>query len=155
MWKDQPYDSKSDIWSLGCVLYESVTLKPPFRADDMAGLYKKVVKGVYPKIPTHFSSELNNLLRCLLVVQSTLRPSCEQIMTMPAVRKAGERIFGSNFADEVGESQQLDLLSTITVPKNLLYLTDRLPKPHYYDTRNGQKFSSATNVRTNRKDMID
>jgi NIMA (never in mitosis gene a)-related kinase 1/4/5 len=100
VWKDQPYDSKSDIWSLGCVLYESVTLKPPFRADDMAGLYKKVVKGVYPKIPTHFSTDLNNLLRSLLVVQSTLRPSCDQIMAMPAVRKAGERIFGSNFADE-------------------------------------------------------
>jgi NIMA (never in mitosis gene a)-related kinase 1/4/5 len=45
VWRDQPYDSKSDIWSLGCVLYESITLKPPFRAEDMAGLYKKVLAG--------------------------------------------------------------------------------------------------------------
>jgi NIMA (never in mitosis gene a)-related kinase len=63
VWKDQPYDSKSDIWSLGCVLYESVSLKPPFRADDMAGLYKKVVKGIYPKIPAHFSQELNHTIK--------------------------------------------------------------------------------------------
>ena len=66
VWKDQPYDSKSDIWSLGCVLYESVTLKPPFRADDMSGLFKRVVKGVYPKITKHYSEELNQLIKALI-----------------------------------------------------------------------------------------
>jgi len=54
---------KSDIWSLGCVLYESVTLKPPFRAEDMAGLYRKVLKGVYTKIPDHFSPDLANVVK--------------------------------------------------------------------------------------------
>ena len=68
VWRDQPYDNKSDIWSLGCVLYESITLKPPFRADDMQGLFKKVLRGVYPKIPNIYSTDLANLVKALIQV---------------------------------------------------------------------------------------
>jgi NIMA (never in mitosis gene a)-related kinase len=35
VWKDQPYNEKSDIWSLGCVLYEMICLKPPFFSEDL------------------------------------------------------------------------------------------------------------------------
>ncbi len=48
VWKDKPYDVKSDIWSLGCVLYELCALAPPFQAKDMGGLCQKVLKGSYP-----------------------------------------------------------------------------------------------------------
>jgi len=43
VWQDKPYELKSDIWSLGCILYEACALKPPFTANSMDGLYKKVM----------------------------------------------------------------------------------------------------------------
>lgn len=42
VWRDEPYDSKSDIWSLGCAVYEMCALRPPFQARNMEGLYRKV-----------------------------------------------------------------------------------------------------------------
>jgi NIMA (never in mitosis gene a)-related kinase len=56
-----------------------------------------------------------------------MRPSCEGILEMQIVRKRIEKLFPN---DEFYESQS-SLLNTIRVPKNLLYLTDRLPKPSY------------------------
>ena len=58
VWMDKPYDNRSDIWSLGCVLYEMITLMPPFRATSMAGLSQKVTRGIYDPIPKQFSLDL-------------------------------------------------------------------------------------------------
>ena len=46
-----------------CVLYEMTMFKPPFRADDMEGLYKKVIRGIYPKIDIIYSQDLSNMIR--------------------------------------------------------------------------------------------
>ena len=72
VWKDKPYDAKSDIWSLGCVLYELCALLPPFRANDMKGLYNKVIKGTFTRIPEMYTDHLQNVIgellnRCLVI----------------------------------------------------------------------------------------
>jgi len=129
VWRDQPYDHKSDIWSLGCVLYEAVTLKPPFRAEDMQGLYKKVLKGVYPKIPGVFSNDLATIIKYMVQVEPSTRPDCDSILDMAIIKKRIQKLFPDDFLYE--SDSKMNLLSTIRVPKNLLYLTDRLPKPNY------------------------
>lgn len=46
VWADKPYDFKSDIWSVGCIIYELCTLKPPFRGSNLQELFKTVTKGI-------------------------------------------------------------------------------------------------------------
>jgi NIMA (never in mitosis gene a)-related kinase len=53
-----------------------ITLKPPFRAENMEGLYGKVIKGQISKIPDRFSSDLNEIVRLLIQVAPDARPGC-------------------------------------------------------------------------------
>lgn len=53
-----------------------LALKPPFRANDMEGLYKKVIRGFYPRIPPNYSSDIEFALKMLLQVTPHLRASC-------------------------------------------------------------------------------
>jgi NIMA (never in mitosis gene a)-related kinase len=76
VWLGKAYDNKSDMWSLGCVLYETAALHPPFLANDMKGLCEKVVIGSYPEPPNRYSAELRLIINSLLQVNPKLRASC-------------------------------------------------------------------------------
>ena len=58
MCESNPYSYKSDIWALGCVLYELCTLKHAFESNNLLGLVFKIVKGDYEPISDHYSLEM-------------------------------------------------------------------------------------------------
>lgn len=126
---------RSDIWSAGCVIYEIASLKPPFRAEDMEGLFNKVVKGVYQRLPGHYSVDLNEFMGLMLKVNPKARYSAAELLSMPMIV---EKINSAVNLKESVEESRLHLLQTIKFPQNLQYLTDKLPKPNYEPLRVAQ-----------------
>ena len=157
VWKDQPYDNKSDIWSLGCVLYEMITLRPPFRAENMEGLYNKVIKGYVNKIPDRFSNDIFIIVKLLLQVNPENRPTCEEILKHPIVVKRIE--YFSSFDDAKYSQEEFydgkELLRTIKIPKNLLFLSDKLPKPNYISNINNLKVNKLKSYRSFTKNQLE
>ena len=60
--QEKPYNQKSDIWSLGCILYEITTLNHAFDANNMKDLVLKILRGTYPPIANQYSDDLKSLI---------------------------------------------------------------------------------------------
>jgi NIMA (never in mitosis gene a)-related kinase len=126
----------------------------------MEGLFNKVCKGQFSRIPDRFSDDLFKIVQYLLQVNSIQRPSCEQILQHPIVLKRIE--YFKSFGSEE-ENEDKCLLKTIHMPKNLLFLSDKLPKPNYdkqfkntnnsgeEENKNYRSFNKLANINTNNK----
>lgn len=79
------YNEKSDIWSLGCLLYELCALMPPFTAFNQKELAGKIREGKFRRIPYRFSDELNDLIARMLNLKDYHRPSVEEILENPLI----------------------------------------------------------------------
>ena len=80
VWQGKSYDFKSDIWSAGCVLYEMCALTPPFNAQSMEGLCRKICEGVVPNLSLNYSKDLNLMVKLCLVQVPKQRPTCYELL---------------------------------------------------------------------------
>lgn len=102
---NKPYGRKSDIWALGVCLYEMLTLKVPFTADSLPELAERIQSGEYSPIPKHYSEECRALLRNLLNVDPSKRPSVDDILQDVAVRDRVAR-FPVDINEETGDAAE-------------------------------------------------
>ena len=79
------YNEKSDIWSLGCFLYELTTFHPPFEAKNQIMLAMRIKSGKVEKINKRYSEELWRVITWMLTVNYNNRPSSEDLLNIPEV----------------------------------------------------------------------
>ena len=105
--ENKPYDSKSDIWALGVLLYEMMTFKMPFNANSLPMLSVKIMRGNYIPPPTIYTKDLRELVAKCLTLDAKMRPTIDEILKTPLIQN---RI--RSFLDEVQYNKEFS--KTIT-----------------------------------------
>ncbi len=85
--QEKPYNQKSDIWSVGCILYELLTLRHAFDGNSMKSLVYKILKGVPPPISEAYSPEIRALVSEMLTKDPAKRPSIRLILDKPYLKE--------------------------------------------------------------------
>uniref|UniRef100_A0A8C8ZIX2 non-specific serine/threonine protein kinase n=1 Tax=Prolemur simus TaxID=1328070 RepID=A0A8C8ZIX2_PROSS len=83
--KHQGYDTKSDIWSLACILYEMCCMNHAFTGSSFLSIVLKIVEGDTPSLPERYPRELNAIMESMLNKSPSLRPSAFEILKIPYI----------------------------------------------------------------------
>ncbi|CAK8989877.1 unnamed protein product [Durusdinium trenchii] len=84
--QEKPYTFSSDIWAMGCILYELCALRVPFDAPNIPGLVQKIVKAPVPPVPATYSAFLRELVSQMLNRNPDRRPNPEEILQKPQLQ---------------------------------------------------------------------
>ncbi|XP_062400453.1 serine/threonine-protein kinase Nek4 [Sardina pilchardus] len=87
LFSNKPYNHKSDVWALGCCVYEMSTLKHAFNAKDMNSLAYRIVEGKLPQMPSKYDPQLGELIRRMLCKRPEDRPDVKQILRQPFIKQ--------------------------------------------------------------------
>ena len=80
MCEGKVYDEKSDIWALGCILYEMAALQKTFEGSNLPALVNKIMKGQFAPIRGNYTPLFKQLVRDLLQRDPEFRPSATELL---------------------------------------------------------------------------
>ncbi|KAJ5699020.1 G2-specific protein kinase nimA [Penicillium macrosclerotiorum] len=82
----EKYTLRSDIWAVGCIMYELCQKEPPFNARTHIQLVQKIREGKFAPLPDYYSPELKNVISSCLRVNPDTRPDTAALINLPIIR---------------------------------------------------------------------
>ncbi|XP_024211437.2 serine/threonine-protein kinase Nek11 isoform X3 [Pan troglodytes] len=105
--KHQGYDTKSDIWSLACILYEMCCMNHAFAGSNFLSIVLKIVEGDTPSLPERYPKELNAIMESMLNKNPSLRPSAIEILKIPYIDEQLQNLM-CRYSEMTLEDKNLD-----------------------------------------------
>lgn len=115
--QSKPYNNKSDVWALGIIFYEVLTLTRPFNAKTLKDLIRKIVVGQYEPIPATVPVEMRTLCASLLQINPAMRPSINRILDSSYVQST-LKTFSAELEDQAQKDKsEFETKKTAEPPK--------------------------------------
>ncbi|RDD44562.1 Serine/threonine-protein kinase Nek4 [Trichoplax sp. H2] len=118
LFSNQPYNHKSDVWALGCCVYEMLTLKHAFSAKDLNSLVYKILNGKVPQMPKQYSTQLGDIVKSTLALDPKNRPSVPQLLRLPYMKRHISQFLQSTDHSSKQASKEKSNKSEQTIQRN-------------------------------------
>ena len=138
IWNNGKVSYKSDIWALGCIIYEMCNLRMPFKGKNMMELKDNICKGKIEKINSRYSKELWEFIKSLLIIAPEKRPNCDSILQSKILKDKLNNMPELNYLynkSNILDDEELSLIDTIEY-KNLWDLENKIPNKKRYTKTN-------------------
>lgn len=142
--QDIPYSSKSDIWALGCLLYEICALSPPFSSTNLLSLFYKITRGEYEAVPQVFSDSIVTLIHKMLCLDPENRPSAGCILNSAYVQNCTGSLRLTEMESSTGENSE-ESCDTDARTRN----------PHLHEVTSGQETDLESSSSLEEEDAVE
>ena len=134
VWRDESYSYKSDLWSIGCVIYELCEQHPPFMGKNLDELFEDVCKGKPKRINNIYSEELWKVIMMLLQTDVEKRADCDTFLNSKIIKdKINEIKLNKKINGNSKKNSNNDMLLNTIKFNNLKDLKYQLPSTKNYD----------------------
>ena len=169
VWQNKPYSYKSDLWSVGCIIYEMCCLRPPFKGKNYDELCENICNGKIEKISNRYSEELWEIIKMMLEIDVDKRVDCDMILNHKFIKEQIKELKELNelsnnniYMDldidpnnSTNDNEDFFLIDTI-VYKNLRELENKIPdKKRYDDIEKKIKKNYKSNINNNKNNTND
>ncbi|XP_048236777.1 uncharacterized protein LOC124117551 isoform X2 [Haliotis rufescens] len=113
MCEGKQYSFKSDIWALGCILYEMACLQKTFEGSNLPALVNKIMKGQFAPVKGNYSQGFKDLIMDMLSKEPEERPCANDIMYQHVPELM------SQFKEETSDPEEELMMSTENISKKI------------------------------------
>ena len=133
VWMNKPYSFKSDLWSIGCVIYEMCELRTPFNGKDMDELFVNICLNKTKRISEKYSEELWLMIKKLLEVNVEKRYDCNQFLQSDIVKNKIRELNNNYYDNNNKDSYDNSILLNTIIFSDIKDIKRQLPNKKYYN----------------------